>query len=406
MNDRDIFVREQFPLLCGNDVIYLDNAATVHRPKAVLDAVEQFYVNHNANPMRGLYDLSIEATDIYENARSRTAAFIGADRPEEIVFTRNATESLNLVAYSYGLHNFTKDDEIIVSVAEHHSNFLPWGNVAAHTGAKVVYWDCAPDGYFDPDSLDKLINEKTRIIAITHVSNVTGRENDIARIAGKAHNAGAVVVCDGAQSVPHMKVDVKALGVDFFAFSGHKMYAPMGIGALYGRYELLDAMPPFLYGGEMIESVSKERVTFAEVPHKFEAGTVNAGGAAGLMAAIDFISGFGFELITQREAELIRRAFEGMSSMPYINIIGSKDPDEHHGIIAFKVEGVHPHDVTAIFADENIAIRAGHHCAQPLHKHIGIMSSSRVSFAFYNTTEEVDRFLDVLSGIRSRMGIS
>ena len=405
MKDRD-FVREQFPLLCGNDVIYLDNAATVHRPKAVLDAVEQFYVNHNANPMRGLYDLSIEATDIYENARSRTAAFIGADRPEEIVFTRNATESLNLVAYSYGLHNFTKDDEIIVSVAEHHSNFLPWGNVAAHTGAKVVYWDCAPDGYFDPDSLDKLINEKTRIIAITHVSNVTGRENDIARIAGKAHNAGAVVVCDGAQSVPHMKVDVKALGVDFFAFSGHKMYAPMGIGALYGRYELLDAMPPFLYGGEMIESVSKERVTFAEVPHKFEAGTVNAGGAAGLMAAIDFISGFGFELITQREAELIRRAFEGMSSMPYINIIGSKDPDEHHGIIAFKVEGVHPHDVTAIFADENIAIRAGHHCAQPLHKHIGIMSSSRVSFAFYNTTEEVDRFLDVLSGIRSRMGIS
>lgn len=405
MKDRD-FVREQFPLLCGNDVIYLDNAATVHRPKAVLDAVEQFYVNHNANPMRGLYDLSIEATDIYENARSRTAAFIGADRPEEIIFTRNATESLNLVAYSYGLHNLTKDDEVIVSVAEHHSNFLPWGNVAAHTGAKVVYWDCAPDGYFDPDSLDKLINEKTRIIAITHVSNVTGRENDIARIAGKAHNAGAVVVCDGAQSVPHMKVDVKALGVDFFAFSGHKMYAPMGIGALYGRYELLDAMPPFLYGGEMIESVSKERVTFAEVPHKFEAGTVNAGGAAGLMAAIDFISGFGFDLITQREAELTRRAFEGMSSMPYITIIGSEDPDEHHGIIAFKVEGVHPHDVTAIFADENIAIRAGHHCAQPLHKHIGIMSSSRVSFAFYNTTEEVDRFLDVLSGIRSRMGIS
>ena len=401
----DISIRDEFPLIQENRTIYLDNAATTQKPACVLDAVRDYYEKHNANPMRGLYELSMEATAAYEDARTKTAGLIGASLPEEIVFTRNATESLNLVAYSYGLHNIKAGDEIIVSVAEHHSNFLPWRNVADRTGAKVKYWDCEPDGSFDTDKLAGLLNEHTKLVAITHVSNVLGRVNDIRTIADMAHSAGAVIVADGSQSVPHMKTDVKELDVDFFAFSGHKMYAPMGIGVLYGRKKLLDAMPPFLYGGEMIESVTKEKITYAEVPHKFEAGTVNAGGAVGLSAAIDLVNRYGYDLMESRERELTKHAFEAMSEMPYVTIIGSSRAEEHMGIIAFKVEGVHPHDVTAIFSDEGIAVRAGHHCAQPLHKHIGIMSSTRVSFAFYNTIEEADRFLDVLSSIRGRMGI-
>ena len=401
----DISIRDEFPLIKNNTVAYLDNAATTQKPACVLDAVRDYYEKHNANPMRGLYELSMEATAAYEDARLKTAELIGASQPEEIVFTRNATESLNLVAYSYGLHNIKAGDEIIVSVAEHHSNFLPWRNVADRTGAKVVYWDCEPDGSFDTDKLKELLNEHTKLVAITHVSNVLGRINDIRTIAGMAHSAGAVIVADGSQSVPHIRTDVKELDVDFFAFSGHKMYAPMGIGVLYGRKKLLDAMPPFLYGGEMIESVTKEKITYAEVPHKFEAGTVNAGGAVGLAAAVDLVNRYGYDLMESRERELTKHVFDAMSQMPYVTIIGSEKSDEHVGIIAFKVEGVHPHDVTAIFSEEGIAVRAGHHCAQPLHKHIGIMSSTRVSFAFYNTLEEADRFLDVLSGIRGRMGI-
>ena len=406
MNDMDINkIRDRFPLLNNRKTIYLDNAATVQKPQCVLDAVNDYYLDHNANPMRGLYDLSLEATDAYEEARSAVAGFIGADA-DEIVFTRNASESLNLVAYSYGLHNINQGDELIVSVAEHHSNFLPWINIAKITGAKVVFWDCAHDGRFDLDDLDKLITDKTRLIAITHVSNVIGRINDIKAITAKAHEKGVLVVCDGAQAVPHIAVDVKNLDVDFYAFSGHKMYAPMGIGALYGKRSLLEELPPFLHGGEMIETVTKERVTFAEVPHKFEAGTVNAGGAIGFGAAVRFMEETGIEAIAGRESELTEYAFDGMKNIPHIEIIGSENKHEHHGIIAFKVDGVHPHDVAAIFSDEGIAIRAGHHCAQPLHKHIGIMSSTRASFAFYNTYEEIDAFLKVLSGIRSKMGIN
>ncbi len=405
MNSEDTKIRDEFPLIKSDRVIYLDNAATTQKPQCVLDAVNDYYAKHNANPMRGLYDLSLEATDAYESARAKAASLIGAEYPEEIIFTRNATESLNLIAYSYGLHNIKAGDEIIVSVAEHHSNFLPWVNVAGLTGAKVVYWDCEPDGSFDIGRLNDLLSEKTKLVAITHVSNVIGRINDIRAIADAVHKAGAIIVCDGSQSVPHMKVDVRALDVDLFAFSGHKMYAPMGIGVLYGQKKLLDEMPPFIYGGEMIESVTKERVTYAEVPHKFEAGTVNAGGAVGLGAAIDFMNGYGYDLMEERERKLTAHAFDAMSAMPYITIIGSDDAKDHLGIIAFKVEGVHPHDVTAIFSDSGVAVRAGHHCAQPLHKHLGIMSSTRVSFAFYNTMEEVDRFLEVLEGIRGKMGI-
>ena len=404
MTPTDNNIRAEFPLINGDSIAYLDNAATTQKPQCVLDAVNNYYVNQNANPMRGLYELSLKATQAYEDARTAAAGLIGAS-PEEIVFTRNATESLNLIAYSYGLHNIKEGDEIIVSVAEHHSNFLPWKNVAEHTGAKVIYWDCEPDGYLNPDTLAGLIGDRTKLVAVTHVSNVLGRVNDIRAIADIAHAHGVTVVCDGSQSVPHMKTDVRDLDVDFFVFSGHKMYAPMGIGVLYGRKQLLESMPPFLYGGEMIETVTKERVTYAAVPHKFEAGTVNACGAVGLHAAIDFVDRYGYELIESRERELTKHAFDVMSRMPYITIIGSDKSEDHMGIIAFKVDGVHPHDVTAIFSDADIAVRAGHHCAQPLHKHLGIMSSTRVSFAFYNTMDEINRFLEVLESIRSRMGI-
>ena len=403
ITDTENRIREEFPLINSTTLAYLDNSATVQKPKCVLDAVSRYYEKDNANPMRGLYDLSLRATENYEKARSAAARFIGAT-PEEIVFTRNASESLNLVAYSYGMNFIKEGDEIIVSVAEHHSNFLPWQQVARVTGAKVIWYDCEKDGRFDLDTLLGLLSDKTKLLAITQVSNVLGRVNDVKTMAKMVHEKGGVIVVDGSQSVPHMAVNVKDLDADFFAFSGHKMYAPMGIGVLYGKKALLDKMPPFLYGGEMIESVTKERTTFAEVPHKFEAGTVNAGGAAGLLAAIEFIEKYGFDFITKREDMLTKRAFDRMKEMPYIKILGGERAEDHHGIIAFQVEGVHPHDVSQIFADSDIAVRAGHHCAQPLHKHLGIMSSTRMSVAFYNTEEEIDRFIEVLSGIRSRMG--
>ena len=403
ITDTEKRIREEFPLINSTSLAYLDNSATVQKPKCVLDAVSRYYENDNANPMRGLYDLSLRATEDYEKARSAAARFIDA-APEEIIFTRNASESLNLVAYSYGMNFIKEGDEIIVSVAEHHSNFLPWQQVANVTGAKVIWYDCEKDGRFDLDTLLGLLSEKTRLLAITQVSNVLGRVNDVKTMAKMVHEKGGVIVVDGSQPVPHMAVDVKDLDADFFAFSGHKMYAPMGIGVLYGKKELLGKMPPFLYGGEMIESVTKERTTFADVPHKFEAGTVNAGGAAGLLAAIEFIEKYGFDFISKREDMLTKRAFDKMKEMPHIKIIGGENAEDHHGIIAFQVEGVHPHDVSQIFADSDIAVRAGHHCAQPLHKHLGIMSSTRMSVAFYNTEEEIDRFIEVLSGIRSRMG--
>lgn len=403
ITDTEKRIREEFPLINSTSLAYLDNSATVQKPKCVLDAVSRYYEKDNANPMRGLYDLSLRATEDYEKARSAAARFIGA-APEEIIFTRNASESLNLVAYSYGMNFIKEGDEIIVSVAEHHSNFLPWQQVAKVTGAKVIWYDCEKDGRFDLDTLLGLLSEKTKLLAITQVSNVLGRVNDVKTMAKMVHEKGGVIVVDGSQSVPHMAVNVKDLDADFFAFSGHKMYAPMGIGVLYGKKALLDKMPPFLYGGEMIESVTKERTTFAEVPHKFEAGTVNAGGAAGLLAAIEFIEKYGFDFITKREDMLTKWAFDRMKEMPYIKILGGEKAEDHHGIIAFQVEGVHPHDVSQIFADSDIAVRAGHHCAQPLHKHLGVMSSTRMSVAFYNTEEEIDRFIEVLSGIRSRMG--
>ena len=279
--------RSDFPLIVNSSIAYLDNAATAQRPQCVIDAESDFYLRHNANPMRGLYELSIEATDIYENARETVRKFIGAASTEEVVFTRNTTESLNLVAYSYGLTHVKAGDEVLVSIMEHHSDLLPWQMVCRQTGAKLRFIYCEPDGSVDLNKVDELITDKTKIVAMTQVSNVLGRRYPVREVAKLAHAKGAVMVVDGAQSTPHMPVNVQELGADFFAFSGHKVFGPMGIGVLYGRRDLLDAMPPFLSGGEMIESVTRESAVYAELPHKFEAGTVNAAGAAGLKAALD-----------------------------------------------------------------------------------------------------------------------
>ena len=396
--------RKDFPLLMAQDIAYLDNAATAQRPQCVLDAVRRFYCEQNANPLRGLYPLSIAATDAYENAREAVRRFLNAKSAAEIVFTRNTTEGLNLVAYSYGFSHIRAGDEVVVSILEHHSDLLPWQMVCRQTGAVLKFLDCEPDGSLDLNKAEALITDKTKLVAVTHVSNVIGRVNPIRRLADMAHKHGAVLVVDGAQSTPHIPVDVQALDADFLAFSGHKVYGPMGIGVLYGRRALLEEMPPFLTGGEMIESVSREGAVFAELPHKFEAGTVNAAGAAGLHAAIDYVQSVGFDAMHRQELALTQRTLAGMADMPHIHVIGSDKPEEHNGIVTFTVEGVHPHDVSEILACDGVDVRAGHHCAQPLLQHLGYSATVRASFAFYNTEEEVDRLLQSLSTIRERMG--
>lgn len=396
--------RNDFPLLMQNKIIYIDNAATSQRPQCVIDAEGDFYKNYNANPLRGLYSLSVEATEVYENAREAVRKFIGAEKSNEIIFTRNTTESLNLVAYSYGLSNVKKGDEIVVSIMEHHSDLLPWQMVAKTCGAELKFIECAKDGSIDLEKVKELITSRTKIVAMTQVSNVLGREYPVKEIAKFAHEKGAVMVVDGAQSTPHMRVDVTDLDADFFAFSGHKLLAPMGIGVLYGKEELLEKMPPFLSGGEMIDSVTRTSAVYAELPHKFEAGTVNAAGAAGLKAAIDYIEKVGFDYIGEREIALTSRAIEKMKKIPHVNIIGSENADEHTGIVTFTIDNVHPHDISEILAADGIAVRAGHHCAQPLLTHLGLNSTTRASFAFYNTEDEVDKFTDSVATIRERMG--
>lgn len=396
--------RNDFPLLMQNKIIYIDNAATSQRPQCVIDAEGDFYKNYNANPLRGLYSLSVEATEVYENAREAVRKFIGAEKSNEIIFTRNTTESLNLVAYSYGLSNVKKGDEIVVSIMEHHSDLLPWQMVAKTCGAELKFIECAKDGSIDLEKVKELITSRTKIVAMTQVSNVLGREYPVKEIAKLAHEKGAVMVVDGAQSTPHMRVDVTDLDADFFAFSGHKILAPMGIGVLYGKEELLKKMPPFLSGGEMIDSVTRTSAVYAELPHKFEAGTVNAAGAAGLKAAIDYIEKVGFDYIGEREIALTSRAIEKMKKIPHVNIIGSENADEHTGIVTFTIDNVHPHDISEILAADGIAVRAGHHCAQPLLTHLGLNSTARASFAFYNTEDEVDKFTGSVATIRERMG--
>ena len=407
MNVNDI--RKDFPFFEKSTLAYLDNSATTQRPRQVVEAVADYEYHHNSNPFRGLYELSIDATERYEAARAKVAGFINAESDKEIIFTRNASESLNLVAYSLSemLHKEGKlgeGDEIITTVVEHHSNMLPWRLAAERYGATVKFLECEEDGSFSPGRFKELLTDRTRIVAMTAMSNIFGRVIDIKAFAGAAHEVGAYFIADGSQSVPHSKTDVQDLDVDFLAFSGHKMLAPMGIGVLYGKQEILEKMPPFLSGGEMIEYVTLDSITYAELPHKFEAGTVNAGGAVGLAAAIDYIESIGLHNIEERELELTKIALDGMKKIPHVIVLGSDAAEEHHGILTFKIEGVHPHDIAAIIADSNVAVRAGHHCAEPLHQFIKIPSTTRASLMFYNTEEEVERLLEVMSKIRPMMG--
>lgn len=400
--------RRDFPLLNqtmnGRPIVYLDNGATTQKPESMIQAMCGYYGGCNANPHRGAYALSIEATDIYENTRERARRFINAPKAEEIIFTKNATEALNLVAYSYGRTKLGPGDEILLTIAEHHSNLVPWQEAAKATGAKLNYIYLEPDGNLSQKDIETKITPRTKVVAVTHVSNVLGLVNPVRNIADRAHNAGAVVVVDGAQSVAHMAVDVQALGADFFAFSGHKMLSPMGIGVLYGRHELLSAMPPFLTGGDMIEYVSEQETTFAELPAKFEAGTQNVGGAAGLTAAIDYLEKLGFDRIAAIEQELLDYALPQLKALPYVELYGCDTTRNNKtGIITFNVKDVHPHDVSTILDAEGVAVRGGHHCAQPLMTYLGQNATCRASFYFYNTKDDVDRWIAALKKVREVM---
>ena len=398
-------IRKDFALFRDNpNLAYLDNSATSQKPDCVLDAVREFYEKENANPFRGIYDLSEKATAAYESARKTVASFLNARSENEIVFTRNASESLNLAAFSLGELMVGEGDEVVVSVSEHHSNMLPWRAMVERRHAKIRYLNCRPDGELRAEDLEKVMTDRTKIVAVTAMSNVFGKKNDLKALAAVAHKHNAILVTDGAQSVPHGKTDVRETDVDLLAFSGHKLLAPMGIGVLYGKKRLLDRMPPFLTGGEMIERVSTEEIVYSEAPHKFEAGTVNAGGAVGLARAIRYITDLGIENIEEREKELTEYALERLSRIPGITIVGSERAEDHNGIVTFRVQNVHPHDVSAILAENDIAVRAGHHCAEPLHRFIGIPSTTRASLMFYNTEEEIDRFVTAVSGIRGLMG--
>ena len=406
--------RKDFPLFKAIDentseenkgLIYFDTAATAQRPFIVLNAMTHFYATENANPLRGLYSLSERATMAYENARDTVARFINARQAAEIVFTRNASESLNLVAYSWGLSNLKAGDEICVTIMEHHSNIVPWQMVCQKTGAKLVFMECDKEtGIISDEEIASKINNRTKVVSVVHVSNVLGVTNPVKKIGEAAHAAGAIFIVDGAQSAPHMKVDVQDINTDFFAMSGHKLCGPMGIGALYGKKELLEEMEPFLRGGEMIEYVTRENATWAEVPHKFEAGTVSAGDAVGMAAAIRYITSVGLDNIEKHDRELAERMLCGIKQIPHINIIGPKDASKRCGIVTFTVDGVHPHDVATLLSEEHIAIRAGHHCAQPLGQYLGQTATARASLYFYNTEEEVDRFLEKLAKLREWSG--
>lgn len=398
-----------FPILGadenGKRLVYLDNAATTQHPLQVLDAVRSYYTCDNANPHRGVYELARKATDIHEQARATVARFLNASRPEEIIFTQNTTEALNLVASSYGMKYVGEGDEIVISVSEHHSNLVPWQRVAGARKAKLKYLYPGEDGRYTGEAINEIITEKTKVVAIAQVSNVLGLVNPIDKVVRRAHEVGAVVVLDCAQSTPHMKVDVQALDVDFAAFSGHKIYAPMGTGALYGRYDLLEKMPPYMSGGDMINQVHEYKTTFAKPPRKFEAGTRNVGGEAGLAAAIDYIESIGWETIESTEDRLMKLALDGMREFPEVKIYGDDSSAGRKGVISFNIGDVHPHDVASIMDANGVAIRAGHHCAQPLMDFLKINSCCRVSFALYNTEDDVKIFLDSIMKVRSWMGL-
>lgn len=393
-------IRKDFPILKNDDIAYLDSGATTQKPIQVINAVENFYENANANPHRGAYALSIEATRIYDEAREKVAKFINAEKPEQIIFTRNATESLNLIAYSYGLDNIKAGDKIVLSIMEHHSNLVPWQNVAKQKGATLEYMYVNDDGVLPQEEIDKKIVPGVKIVGITQVSNVLGTINPVKEIVKKAHEVGAIAIVDASQSVPHIKVDVQDIDADFLVFSGHKMLSPFGIGVLYGKINLLQNMRPFLFGGDMIEYVYEQDTTFAPVPTKFEAGTQNVGGAVGLSKAIDYLNEVGMKNIEAIEKDLTQYAMKELEKLDFITIYGPKDLSKREGVISFNVNGVHPHDVASILDSNGVCVRSGNHCAQPLLRYMGLDSTVRASLYIYNTREDIDRLVIALNKTR------
>ncbi len=393
-----------FPIL--ENVVYLDNSATTQKPLQVIKAVENFYKKFNANPHRGVYNLSIQATKIYEDTRRKVAKFINAKSSSEIIFTKNATESLNLVAYSFALANVQAGDEILITIAEHHSNLVIWQMVAKSKGATLKYIYLDADGNLSEKDFAEKLSSRTKIFAVTQISNVLGLINNVKKFAAKAHEVGATVIVDGAQSVPHIKVDVQDLDADFFAFSAHKMLGTMGFGVLYGKKNLLENMQPFLRGGDMIEYVEEQATTFAELPNKFEAGTQNVGGAAALSAAIDYLNSIGFAEIERIEKKLTTYAISELKKLSYIELYGCENLNNKIGIVTFNIAEVHPHDVATILDAQGVAVRAGHHCAQPLMNFLNQNATCRASFYFYNTKADVEKFLDAIKQVRKVMHIA
>lgn len=394
--------KEDFPLLSANtDLAFLDSAATAQRPACVLESQRSFYETMNANALRGLYRLSVEATEAINEARASVASFIGATQSQDVVFCRNTSEALNIVAKSFGPSVLEPGDEVCISIMEHHSNLIPWQQVCRATGATLVYLRPDDQGIITPQEMDRKINGRTKIVSVTHVSNVLGIENPVAELGKRVHAVGGYLVVDGAQSVPHIPVDIKQIDCDFFAFSGHKVFGPFGIGVLWGKHELLDSMPPFLTGGEMIDSVSETDAVWAPVPEKFEAGTQDAAGIYATAKALEYVNALGMQTLQEREMLLMEYLMDRMRELPFIEIIGSEDPAKHHGALSFNVKGIHPHDVSSILDSCNVAIRAGHHCAQPLLTWLGVESCCRASIAFYNDTSDIDALISGLNTVWS-----
>lgn len=403
MNTKEI--RRLFPILDqkvnGKPLIYLDNAATSQKPLSVIETLDRYYREYNSNVHRGVHTLGTKATDAYEGAREKVRRFINAKSTQEIIFTRGTTTALNMVAASYGRANLQEGDEIVITYMEHHSNLIPWQQAAKRTGATLKYIPLQADGTIDMKDVEATVTENTKIVAVAHVSNVLGTINPIKEIARVAHQRGAVLVVDAAQSAPHMKIDVQDLDCDFLAFSGHKMCGPTGIGVLYGKRELLEKMEPVEFGGEMIDFVDLYESTWKELPWKFEGGTPIIAGAIGLGAAIDFLEEIGLDKIAAHEQELAQYALERLSAIDGLTIYG---PKHRGGLVTFNIEGVHPHDVATVLDAEGIAVRAGHHCAQPLMKWLNVTATARASFYLYNTKEEIDQFVGALQKTKEYFG--
>jgi cysteine desulfurase/selenocysteine lyase len=397
-------VRADFPILQqrmnGKPLVYLDSAATSQKPKQVIDALVRYYEQYNANVHRGIYRIAEQATEAYEAARVKVARFINAPRPEEVVFTRSTTEAINLVAYAWGRANVGPGDEILLTEMEHHSNLVPWQMLAAERNARLLAVPFDEQGMLRIDEYDRLLSERTKLVAITQQSNVLGTINPVRELAAKAHLVGATVLVDGAQSVPHMPVDVRQLGVDFFAFSAHKMCGPTGAGALWARYDLLDAMPPFHGGGEMIMLVHLDRSTYKDPPHKFEAGTPNIADCIAWGDAVDYLQGIGMQAIREHEMQLTHYAMHRLSEVPGLRLFGPESPQRRGGVLAFDLDVAHPHDVAQILDQDGIAVRAGHHCAQPLHRRLDVSATTRASLYLYNNESDVDALVAGLMGVR------